>query len=820
MEAMLLGDDDDDSSSSDEEAAVEIATSGTLSQVTTAATATTAAAVSKSTSSSTSASLPVPASVLPPMMPMVPANTTAPTPATNANTNVSVSANVSVNNNANNANMMNNLKPIPLNAATSATGMSRGGSSNNNDNNNSANVMDDPYAPTPWTAMTSSKKASVTASSSDNSKTPSISQQQQHMTSPSGMIPNSSAQLSSRSTSVTGNGTQRRGALSLSSSSSSSNAMSGGMSSSSIPSMPGRSGSTSSSGNVGGSMGMSLQQQQQEEAERKKAKEKFLMFTKVLMKYLEAKDPSLHQRAKLVIKTCAERNKAKDPEYKSLTAAMQTKLRECVGEVYWKKADEYLKHFLRSKMKEKVEREQRAVAARQQQQQKQGGNVGVPSPLPALNAPTPAVQQQAHRQVSTPKQQPPQQRAPSVSGISNSGRATPIVVSKQQQQQQNKNTTSSSVTSRMPPPISTTTPSTTQTQRSTSSSNARSTSKTSAATSKSNQATSSDTKSTSPTAPLIPANVMAMLDQNVRYDPVTAARVLTREKLQDQLSLDQEQKLLLYGSTKFTARWSKQKRQGVANSTQINDDPTVLFRGWDKRNIVSTRVAYARAHDSNIVGVEGKAELNAIDVESDDELESEKAVSKEKWVNEEIAEDDPMLTLISEATQLYVKKILETAITLSRKKQNLDGIRLWHLHHVQQRKPPLGLRLGCDVYRQNALNDADAAGTCCRMEQALLRRDFGVKDPHPEDVDGEDGLIKNAFSLVDLARRIQLPNASTDAEQFSKRKLDLYFGKGDEETKTIDPPFGRVPKKCKLTSVDLSDAYRAVVGSHRSSLLP
>ena len=71
--------------------------------------------------------------------------------------------------------------------------------------------------------------------------------------------------------------------------------------------------------------------------ERKK-KEQFLMFTRVLIKYLEQKDKNLHARAKAIIKDCAEKNKAQTPGYESVTESMKHRLRDLVGETYWKKA--------------------------------------------------------------------------------------------------------------------------------------------------------------------------------------------------------------------------------------------------------------------------------------------------------------------------------------------------------------------------------------------------------------------------------------------------------------------------------------------------
>jgi hypothetical protein len=71
--------------------------------------------------------------------------------------------------------------------------------------------------------------------------------------------------------------------------------------------------------------------------ERKK-KEQFLMFTRVLIKYLEQKDKDLHTQAKAIIKDCAEKNKLQTPGYESVTESMKRRLRELVGETYWKKA--------------------------------------------------------------------------------------------------------------------------------------------------------------------------------------------------------------------------------------------------------------------------------------------------------------------------------------------------------------------------------------------------------------------------------------------------------------------------------------------------
>jgi len=47
----------------------------------------------------------------------------------------------------------------------------------------------------------------------------------------------------------------------------------------------------------------------------------FLMFTRVLMQYLEQKDPPQHQKVQAIIKDCAERNRYQECGYDSVTAS-------------------------------------------------------------------------------------------------------------------------------------------------------------------------------------------------------------------------------------------------------------------------------------------------------------------------------------------------------------------------------------------------------------------------------------------------------------------------------------------------------------------
>ena len=63
----------------------------------------------------------------------------------------------------------------------------------------------------------------------------------------------------------------------------------------------------------------------------------FLMFTRLLLKYLEQKDYALHKQAKAIVLQCAYLRKIEAPGYEYLLSIMQHQLRKTVGEAHWRR---------------------------------------------------------------------------------------------------------------------------------------------------------------------------------------------------------------------------------------------------------------------------------------------------------------------------------------------------------------------------------------------------------------------------------------------------------------------------------------------------
>lgn len=526
----------------------------------------------------------------------------------------------------------------------------------------------------------------------------------------------------------------------------------------------------------------------QMEQAQKKAKEQFLMFTRVLMKYLENKDPQMHSRAKHVIRECAEKNKKKELGFESVTASMKTRLRSTVGEQYWKRAESYLTHF-QQKMAERkskgaapggtssssssqqppaqqaqqaaiqkqlAERQQNERRARERQAEQERLRKEADRKKAAADE---AMRKQKQQNEATLRQH--QEAAEKLSQIRQNTK-TQMQSLKQQTEQQRVATATTTAATRMPkvdPAV--------------------------AAAAKRKGSASPATSSMVPAAartvrtmqdmevpPREYSEFMEMVDHAVDYDWNSAGLLLGNKA---DIDLNAEQRKLLYGGA----------------VPKISTDHK-LRRGWNDRNIVSARTAWAKVRLPELEH-ELKESKSTTPVVAGMSLPSAKVDStkiKTSWFNEDRAEADRTLAVLSEATEMYMKQVLDKALQCARQRENLDGIRLWHMQHSGS-KPPIGLRLGCDVSRQVALTAGNAARTVQRMEEALERNPAEKRNLNDPEV------VAEASSMGDLACRPKMGTAVENAAHQAKRSFETSGGKDANA-----PPFGRVPKQAKIMAHD------------------
>ncbi|KAL3914230.1 MAG: hypothetical protein SGARI_000232 [Bacillariaceae sp.] len=584
---------------------------------------------------------------------------------------------------------------------------------------------------------------------------------------------------------------------------------------------------------------------QQRDLYHRKQKERFLMFTRVLIKYLEQKDKALHQKAKLVIKDCADRNKRGEKGYESVTIAMQRRLKDLVGETYWKKAQDFLlmmsqkrkaqqeaagggasvgnasfgsrhsqsaqaKHNLTEQQKramyEERKRKQAAIAAQQKDKQV--------TPLEQLR-------QEVHNKREQVAMQNPQAGLPQVTAAAGKG-------------------TSGAAQGQLPAAAKG--KKAVRRRSGTKQVGGGSTVMTAAPI----QIVTALTKPVVVEPPREYEELMQLIDHAVDYDWPSIGQLLGDK---DDLKISEEERQLLYGDTSpmpaaamAAAKSADATQPDTAAQGQTADatrSASLSQPGWGRTNVLSARGAWAKIRlrekkQRDASGSKSSAPTVAgglLSLPTKDDKSGASTASPAAdglWVNEETAEQDKTLSLLSEGCQIYLKGVLEKAIQCSRQRQNLDGIRLWHQQYaaieeepkpvargpddpeeteeekakrekerqekLKQNKPPLSLRLGCDISRQVAQSQGNAAMTVKRMEEALERQ-MDIPS-HSRELTPSAGLAE-ATSMNDLAMRPLLKEGATKADYNAKRSFETYGGK---ESK--DPPLGRVPKQAKLVVDD------------------
>jgi hypothetical protein len=579
------------------------------------------------------------------------------------------------------------------------------------------------------------------------------------------------------------------------------------------------------------------------------------MFTKVLMKYLEQKDQKMHASAKEVIRECAKKNKAGDPAYSSLSTSMQAHLKRLVGEAYWKKAEDYLRQYLHTQYVKKGEAPEEARRKADAMARSAASPLALDGSTMVSNSSHPRShngQPIAHRQAVAPQrsisggQAPPAAAAAATNPVLKQSATPQANYAKIQQQQQ-------AVAARKAQQDRTAQSAATATTKKSSKANSNLTIKnpintaggggkapvgkiskgagggtpigSSTPTKKKKTVKKSTSTSNAVSAVLsVPkeySDAMEMLDHIVDYDVSSCALILGNDsKKKGESIISEEQRKLLYHDFGMIG-----PRKGLYGGREKSESPTSItsqdaevtstipsfLQGWSSRNIVSSRAAWAKLRleeekeqAMNDLSLPGSNPIRASSIETLSALKPSQSndTSEFAWFNEQSAEEDETLVLVSEATQHYIKTILEGAMNSASKRLNLDGIRLIHQQHAvanmnkaqkadvptKIRDPALHLRLGCDTRRQYALVQGNAAKTYQRLEEALERQ--GCTDMNVE-------AMYNATSMMELSKIPKISSAATKADYNAKRIFEIYGGKESGELS-----LGRVPKKAKIMVKD------------------
>ena len=578
------------------------------------------------------------------------------------------------------------------------------------------------------------------------------------------------------------------------------------------------------------------------EAALKKSKETFLMFTRVLIKYLEQKDPQIHAKVKEIIKDCAERNKRREPGYESVTQAMKARLKQVVSESYWQRAEAYLRQLVQQKRQQAAAAA--AAAAHGQQSQSLSGASSSASSSQAPPPPPPQQQQQQTRGQAPPPplRQPPQPRRNalpaqpttaqmpprSVSAVRKdiSARTAQLKVQQQQQQQQQQQTAKYGSSAPAPqPPAQRPTPAQPYTAAQTAKPKTkRATSKASTTSRKTPVVVDTIMTTTTTTTTTTPVTVIK--EYQLFYDALDHATDL-RDWTHTPLVLGQkthavlteaQQQLLYGGSAAVPVSAQESDDTVVPDDDDSSTTPSFPRPNWETDNLVGVRTVWSkvRLREKKLHGSASGPSLLPLPIPITVGTTTRTTLPVTAWFNEDVAAADAALAALSEGAQIYVRTLLEKAIYCARQRQNVDGIRLWHAqvmaHEHDQKEPSLVLRLGCDVSRQVARNQANAALVNQRMEEALERQTDLPE--HKRKLTA--AVLDEAHSMSQVALRPRLAQGVDTAALEAARLSEVAGGKYATE-----PPLGRVPKRAKLEVVDFQNGMSLALrpGKHWASVV-
>jgi hypothetical protein len=86
------------------------------------------------------------------------------------------------------------------------------------------------------------------------------------------------------------------------------------------------------------------------------SRDSFLIFIKILFKCIERSSNTgrLRQRAKAIVSECTRRNRVGDSNYSTLQVAVENRLKNIVGEMFWNQAKFYTGHYCQRRGFERI----------------------------------------------------------------------------------------------------------------------------------------------------------------------------------------------------------------------------------------------------------------------------------------------------------------------------------------------------------------------------------------------------------------------------------------------------------------------------------
>jgi len=206
------------------------------------------------------------------------------------------------------------------------------------------------------------------------------------------------------------------------------------------------------------------------------------------------------------------------------------------------------------------------------------------------------------------------------------------------------------------------------------------------------------------------------------------------------------------------------------------------FQNWSSKNLVDGRMAWARLRTQS----HKNSSIETILQTLQNQKKEKETTNQPQWPGGEGVKQDMACALLSEAAEIFVKRLVTASISSCNDTLDLDGIR-YHLMQKLPTKPPLGMVMSCDVGKQLAKRHIQNAKAYKKQETHLKEFHNKSKEKIEDWGDIDQAALAKINDMQALSKKRSIDNEVANIVRDVKR-LETFVQRGNPS------PFGQVPK--------------------------
>ena len=277
------------------------------------------------------------------------------------------------------------------------------------------------------------------------------------------------------------------------------------------------------------------------------------------------------------------------------------------------------------------------------------------------------------------------------------------------------------------------------------------------------------------------------------------------------VNLQQEQMELLRtagGSDRVAIEHHPHGKLDLLRLPSTSEVLTEQYKNWGSKNILTARCAYARLRTperssvDHVVDFVGRGQADA-------KLAS--VINSNEWKSpSHVESNDASCAMLSEATEIFLRRVLTAGIVRAQSSIDIDGIRFYMMQKLAKSQPPLGMILGKDVDKQVLLARRTMYKAYLMQEEriAKLRLSHSITKTGKEKINNMDPKSRETRKISDMSVLSKRPYIEGEVERVKGliKQLDARIRRGNPAPFDLPPKDGKI----RITDRDIIDGAEAV----------